>query len=115
MNKAVLLIGGNQGDRKALLQQATELIRQRVGSVVRASAVYETAPWGEFEVENPKLKIENFLNQALLVETELTAHEVLHEALAIEKELGRETGKQARLSEKQHPILQPYRAPHHGI
>lgn len=87
MNRVALLIGGNQGDRHSLIEQATELIRQRIGSVVALSGVYETEPWGEFDTPQ-----QNFLNQALLVETALTAHEVLHEALEIEAELGRSRG-----------------------
>ena len=84
MNRVALLIGGNQGDRSALIAQATELIQQRIGSVVTASRVYETEPWGEFDTPQA-----NFLNQALLVETAMTAHEVLHEALKIEAQRGR--------------------------
>ena len=84
MNRVALLIGGNQGDREQLIEQATELIRQRIGPVVAFSKVYETEPWGEFDT--PK---QDFLNRGLLVETTLNAHEVLHEALAIEAELGR--------------------------
>lgn len=90
MHRVALLLGGNQGDRHALIHRATELIRQRIGSVALASALYETEPWGDFEIENPKLKIENFLNRALLVETELSARDVLRQALAIEKQLGRQ-------------------------
>lgn len=89
MNKVTLLIGGNQGNRELLIDQATEQIRQRIGSVVALSSVYETEPWGDFEVENSKLTIDNFLNRALLVETALSPQEVLHEALAIEAALGR--------------------------
>ena len=90
MNKTAILIGGNQGDRQALLKQATVLIQERIGTVVSASQVHETEPWGEFEVKIGERRVENFLNQALLVETSLTAHEVLREALAIEKEFGRQ-------------------------
>lgn len=89
MHSVALLLGGNQGDRHALIHRATELIRQRIGSVALASALYETEPWGDFEVENGKRKVENFLNQALVVETELSVRDVLRQALAIEKELGR--------------------------
>ncbi len=90
MNMVTLLLGGNEGDREALIKQATELIRQRIGSVVAASRVYETEPWGDFEVKSDELKVKSFLNQALLVETSLGAYDVLHEALSIEKELGRQ-------------------------
>ena len=92
MNKAALLIGGNQGDRSRLIQQATELIQQRIGSVVLASSVYETAPWGDFEVSSGQCPVPSFLNRGLLVETPLTAEEVLREALGIEKDLGRTRG-----------------------
>ena len=84
MNQVALLIGGNQGDRQALIEAATALIRQRIGTVALFSGVHETAPWGSFD-DTPL----PFLNQALLVETPLTAHEVLREALRIEHELGR--------------------------
>ena len=89
MNQVALLIGGNQGDRRRLIQQATELIRQRIGTVVAVSSDYETEPWGDFEVENGKGRVANFLNRALLVETFLTAHAVLEEALVVEAILGR--------------------------
>ena len=89
MNKVTLLIGGNLGDRELLINQATEQIRQRIGSVVALSSVYETEPWGEFEIENSKLKIENFLNRALVVETTLSAWQVLRRGLDIEAGLGR--------------------------
>ena len=84
MNRVALLIGGNQGDRQALIQQATALIQERIGTVAAASRIYETAPWGTFDSPQP-----NFFNRGLLVETALTAHEVLRESLAIEAELGR--------------------------
>jgi 2-amino-4-hydroxy-6-hydroxymethyldihydropteridine diphosphokinase len=85
MNHVALLIGGNQGDRRALIKQATELIQQSIGTVALASRCYETEPWGDFGEEAPQ----NFLNRALLVETPLSAHEVLEEALLIEAILGR--------------------------
>ena len=89
MNKAILLIGGNQGDRHALLEQATEQIRQRIGSVVALSRMYETEPWGEFEVKEGNQKVECFLNRGLKVETTLSPWQVLRTALDIETRLGR--------------------------
>ena len=86
MNSVALLIGGNQGDRHRLIEQATELIRERIGSVVASSRLYETEPWGDFGDDRPQ----DFLNQALLVETELGPHETLCQALAIESLLGRQ-------------------------
>ena len=85
MNRVALLIGGNQGDSDKLLQQAIALIEQRIGNVRRASIVYRTAPWGTFDRDD----VADFHNQALVVETPLSAHEVLRQALDIEAELGR--------------------------
>lgn len=89
MNRVALLIGGNQGDRRALIEQATALIQQRVGTVALASRIYETEPWGDFGAESGECRVENFLNRALLVETRMSAHDVLLVALAIEADLGR--------------------------
>ena len=81
-----LLIGSNQDDRLQTITQAADLIRQRIGSVVACSHIYETAPWGTFaDGEKPQ----NFYNQALEVSTTLSPHEALKEALAIEHQLGR--------------------------
>ena len=89
METAYLSLGSNQGDRKALLTQATDLIRQRVGSVVRCSPLYETAPWGEF-AEGEDLP---FLNMALAVETALEPQALLATTQSIERDLGRERPK----------------------
>lgn len=89
MNRVALLIGGNQGDRQALIEHATVLIQQRIGTVVLASYTYETAPWGDFEVGSEESVVRSFFNRALVVETVLPAHTVLREALAIEADLGR--------------------------
>ena len=86
MSDLYLLIGGNQGDRLQLIQRATDLIRQRIGSVAAFSHLYETAPWGTFA---PDETPQNFLNQALLVHTSLSPQQALAEALDIEKALGR--------------------------
>lgn len=93
-NTVVLLIGGNQGDRMALIDRAVEAIGQRIGQPFLRSRLYRTAPWG-FEAE------QDFLNQALVVDTDMSPLEVLGEALAIEAVLGRcrngqETGYQSR-------------------
>ena len=81
-NSVVLLLGTNQGERMVLLMQAIAAIAKRIGTVSCASPVYETEPWG-FEAE------QSFLNQAIVVDTDLDAHEVLKKALEIEKDLGR--------------------------
>jgi len=82
MNKAYLLTGGNIGQPEANLAQALELIEKQCGKVSARSSLYETAAWGRND--QPA-----FLNQALLVETELEAGELLDRLLAIEKSIGR--------------------------
>ena len=89
MHHVTLLIGGNQGDRHQYINHTTELVRQRIGSVIALSGIYETEPWGNFDIQNSEIGILNFLNCALLVETEMTPEQVLHEALAIEASQGR--------------------------
>ena len=82
MSRVALLIGGNQGDRVGLLQHACRMIAEQIGMIVQLSSIYETEAWG-FDAE------QNFLNQAVVVETKLSAHEVLEKALSIETQLGR--------------------------
>ena len=81
-----LMLGSNMGDRNAMLIRATDLIRQRIGSVVCISRCYETAPWGVFGLDE---KPQNFYNQAVEVRTTLSPHDVLREAMCIEWILGR--------------------------
>ena len=78
----VLLTGSNLGDRRFFLGKALDLVRERIGRVIKVSSVLESEPWG-FESEN------NFLNQALMVEPALTPMEVLLKIQQIETELGR--------------------------
>ncbi|MRG43699.1 2-amino-4-hydroxy-6-hydroxymethyldihydropteridine diphosphokinase [Chitinophaga sp. SYP-B3965] len=82
MNTAILLIGGNMGDRPKFLQQAVALIAARAGHILKESTMYETAPWGD--VQQP-----DYLNQALVLETTMEAPALLDVLLEIEKEIGR--------------------------
>lgn len=82
MNNVYLLIGGNVGNRLRNLQQAVTAINNTCGSVVRQSAIYETAAWGKTD-QQP------FLNQALLLETSFTAPQLLQHTLEAETLLGR--------------------------
>lgn len=82
MNKAILLIGGNLGDRTGHLKQAVAQINKLVGKVEKISALYETAAWGV--VEQP-----DYLNQGLVVSTEMDALTLLRTVLEIERNIGR--------------------------
>jgi 2-amino-4-hydroxy-6-hydroxymethyldihydropteridine diphosphokinase len=83
MNNAYLLIGGNLGDRLANLNNAIQKIELHCGKIISSSTIYETAAWG-FTEQPP------FFNQALQVETALSATELMQQLLIIELSLGRE-------------------------
>ncbi|TWF41271.1 2-amino-4-hydroxy-6-hydroxymethyldihydropteridine diphosphokinase [Chitinophaga polysaccharea] len=82
MNTAILLIGGNLGDRTGNLQQAVQLIQETAGEVVQTSALYQTAPWGA--VDQP-----DYLNQGVEIRTNMDALTLLHTLLEIERKIGR--------------------------
>jgi len=82
MNKAYLLIGGNEGDRFLHMQQARANIEHICGVIEQVSSVYLTGAWGK--TDQP-----DFLNQALLINTSLGAQDLLQANLSIEKTMGR--------------------------
>lgn len=87
MAKVYLLTGGNVGDSIKTLQRANGLIRERVGSIIKSSSIYKTAAWGKTDQDD-------FLNQVLEVETNLSPNDLMDSLLEIEIELGRKrTGK----------------------
>lgn len=82
MNTALILLGGNIGDRLQNLQQAAENIEKFIGKIVARSSVYETAAWGNLDQAF-------FLNQVLEIETQISASSLLRKLLAIEANMGR--------------------------
>ncbi len=74
--------GTNMGDRLNNLRTANQFIEQQVGSILQASAVYETEAWGI--TDQP-----SFYNQVLLVETKLDPEALLDAILDIEIQMGR--------------------------
>ncbi len=77
-----LLTGSNLGDREAFLRQAYIAIEAQVGKIANKSALYQTQPWGISDQPD-------FLNQALLVSTQLSPFAVLDAIKDIEKTMGR--------------------------
>jgi 2-amino-4-hydroxy-6-hydroxymethyldihydropteridine diphosphokinase len=82
MNNAYLLIGGNMGDRLANLTTAIKAIEAQIGNIKQHSSIYETAAWGMEDQPS-------FLNQALLIETNFEAEDLLNNLLKIEIQMGR--------------------------
>ncbi len=77
-----LLLGSNLGDRKLLLQQAITHIEEEIAPVIKQSPIYETQSWG-------KTDLPDYLNQVILVKTDLSAQIILQKILNIEWKIGR--------------------------
>lgn len=77
-----ILLGSNQGDARKNLEQAIQLLSEKLGNVVHYSSIYKTAAWGNTE-QDP------FLNQVILVQTKLSANDTLITNLDIELAMGR--------------------------
>lgn len=82
MNKVILLLGCNMGSCEVTFQKSIQLIEIELGKCVLQSSFYRTKAWGN---ENQN----DFLNQCLVVETQLTSESCLQQILAIEQKLGR--------------------------
>lgn len=83
MQRVTLLLGSNIGDRHAVMEAARGLIGDRIGDIAGLSPLHESEPWG-FDSPN------TFINQAIVVDTDLPPFELLDSIQAIENELGRE-------------------------
>lgn len=77
-----LLLGSNQGEREANLQNARKAIEKSIGKIAQKSHLYETQSWGKTDEDD-------HLNQALEVQTVLSPREVLRKTQQIETEMGR--------------------------
>ncbi len=82
MNKLYLLLGSNMGNSKTQLSKANAHIKKQIGSINRQSYMYATAAWGN-------TKQPDFLNQIIIVETNLSAGQTMQTILNIEKKMGR--------------------------
>jgi 2-amino-4-hydroxy-6-hydroxymethyldihydropteridine diphosphokinase len=83
MNKEIfLLLGTNQGNKLNNLTTARTSIDKMAGRLINCSRIYKTSPWGKSDQED-------FYNQALEVESDLSPIELLDILLKIEIEIGR--------------------------
>ncbi|MBL0056153.1 MAG: 2-amino-4-hydroxy-6-hydroxymethyldihydropteridine diphosphokinase [Chitinophagaceae bacterium] len=82
MKKLYLLLGGNMGDIREQFRQAKKNIVSVIGPIIRESGIYQTAPWGN--TRQP-----DFLNQVIIVETNLSPTDTMNCILGIEKKMGR--------------------------
>jgi 2-amino-4-hydroxy-6-hydroxymethyldihydropteridine diphosphokinase len=77
----IILLGSNLGDRLANLKQAINSIAS-FSSILQQSNIYQTAAWGNTDQAD-------FLNQAIEIQTQHTAENLMHALLAIESQMGR--------------------------
>jgi 2-amino-4-hydroxy-6-hydroxymethyldihydropteridine diphosphokinase len=80
--EVVLGIGGNKGDRADFLQKAMDALSQQV-TLVGCSQIYETEVWGGVATSG------NFLNQVVLIHTQMDPMVLLEVIQGIEEQLGR--------------------------
>ena len=88
-----LSLGSNQGNKLENLQQAIDLIAEKIGPITKISSIYKTESWG--------FKSEEFLNCCIQINTSLNPENLLKFIHEIEQSLGRnrtsETGYKARI------------------
>ena len=77
-----LLLGSNLGNRQAFLQKAIEHIERAIAPAMKTSSVYQTQSWG-------KSNAPDYLNQVVMLKTDLPAGVILKKILATEILLGR--------------------------
>jgi 2-amino-4-hydroxy-6-hydroxymethyldihydropteridine diphosphokinase len=83
MVRAFLALGGNVGDVEQSFRTSLAALRARPQvNVLNLSALYRTPPWGK--TDQP-----DFLNMAVEIETDLSAHDLLDLCLTIERASGR--------------------------
>jgi len=82
MNEVYLLLGSNEGKPEENLLRAKAQIAERCGAIAVESSLYETEAWGIKEQPS-------FLNQAILIKTNLNPTDLLLSLKLIEKQLGR--------------------------
>ena len=80
---AYLLIGSNVGNCIDNLQLAIKQIEANCGVVYKKSALYKTATWGGVPQQE-------FINQALVLKTDMSAKKLMKQLLHIERLMGRE-------------------------
>ena len=88
--RAFIGLGSNLGDREDRIRAALDALAALPETTLgRVSSLYETAPVGELEQPD-------FLNAVAIVETELTARQLLWNLLRVERQLGRVRNPAAR-------------------
>jgi 2-amino-4-hydroxy-6-hydroxymethyldihydropteridine diphosphokinase len=90
MTDALLALGGNVGNSRAILDRAVQLLCDgRDLRLTARSSDYSTPPWG-FKYQPP------FINLCIAVDTTLSPRDLLARAQAVELKLGRDRAHEKR-------------------
>lgn len=81
MNKVYLLLGSNQGNCSQILSDACCSIEKYIGKIIQKSSLYESEAWG--------FSSDNFLNQVVCAQTDLSPRTILSQIHKIEAAAGR--------------------------
>lgn len=82
MKKSVIALGSNIGDTLANLKEAVALLEENGCEILSVSRLYQTEPWGYADQDD-------FLNGAILIETDRDPFSLLELTQSIEKGMGR--------------------------
>ena len=82
VHQLILCLGGNLGNKSEIFRETYSLIAYSLGKIMDESPVYQSPPWG-FQAKN------NFWNQVLRIETNLTPEDIFKEICTIETHFGR--------------------------
>jgi len=90
MTEALIALGGNVGDSRAILDRAIKMFCDGIEvRLIARSSDYRTQPWG-FKYQPA------FINLCIEVETILSPRELLERAQAVELQLGRDRAHEKR-------------------
>ena len=80
--KTIIAFGSNMGEKQQYIEKALKQMEEKVGKTLAVSSVIESEPYGYTEQDN-------FLNGAVLIETELAPYQLLDVLHEIEADLDR--------------------------
>ncbi len=86
MNRVFLLLGSNLGSKEINIYKSRILLHKNVGTIISISDYYYSEAWG-YNSEN------NFVNQAILLESQQDCFTLMNQIKEIEKIIGRKEKK----------------------
>ena len=80
--KTIISFGSNMGQKQKYIEDALKMMDEKAGKILAVSSIIETKPYGYTQQDD-------FLNGAVLLETELTPRHLLEVLQGIEADLDR--------------------------